>query len=181
MPQCRDVDRESHFNSHGFGFCVRRMYFKKVHSMQLGKIQHIFWECQVRFRGQSLSEQVLKTSPNHSQVSIPCDLGKNIWMEIVQKLVAVVLVSVVSNEDGLQLALTITMAMAATSALVQPYAQPQVRFVFVPFGSTNRTNPKTPWERYKSVLLVIFRAKCFVSVSLTSILQSSSGEHIALL
>ena len=80
------------------------------------------------FRGQILSEHVLKTSPNHSQVSTSCDPGKHIWMEIVQKLVAVFLVSVVSNEDGLQLAFAITVAMAATSALVQPYAQPQVRF-----------------------------------------------------
>ena len=53
--------------------------------------------------------------------------GRNIWMEIVQKLVAVFLVSVVASANGLQLSVAITLMMAATSAMVQPYARPQVR------------------------------------------------------
>ena len=48
-------------------------------------------------------------------------------MEIVQKLVAVFLVSVVTSANGLQLSVAITLTMAATSAMVQPYARPQVR------------------------------------------------------
>ena len=47
-------------------------------------------------------------------------------MEILQKLVAVALVSVVTSVDCLHLSMAITMAMAATCALVQPYLQPQV-------------------------------------------------------
>jgi len=50
----------------------------------------------------------------------------NLWMEILQKLVAVALVSVVTSVDCLHLSMAITMAMAATCALVQPYLQPQV-------------------------------------------------------
>lgn len=53
-------------------------------------------------------------------------LCRNIWMEIVQKLVAVFLVSVVASANGLQLSVAITLTMAATSAMVQPYARPQV-------------------------------------------------------
>jgi len=50
----------------------------------------------------------------------------NIWMEIVQKLVAVFLVSVVASANGFELSVAITLVMAATSAMVQPYAKPQV-------------------------------------------------------
>ena len=53
--------------------------------------------------------------------------GRSIWMEIVQKLVAVFLVSVVASANGLQLSVAITLMMAATSAMVQPFARPQVR------------------------------------------------------
>ena len=52
-------------------------------------------------------------------------LCRNVWMEIVQKLVAMLLVSVVETEKALQFSLGITLTMAATSAMVQPYAQPQ--------------------------------------------------------
>ena len=54
-----------------------------------------------------------------------CSTGRHVWMEIVQKLVAVALVSVVSSANGLQLSVALSLGMAATSALVQPYAQPQ--------------------------------------------------------
>eukprot|EP00435_Cladocopium_sp_Y103_P042205 s268_g11.t1 len=54
---------------------------------------------------------------------------RNLWMEIVQKLVAVALVSVVASADGLQLSLTITLGMAAAVGMVQPYLQPQANFV----------------------------------------------------
>lgn len=47
-------------------------------------------------------------------------------MEIVQKLLAVALVSVVASEDGLQLSLAICGGMAAAVGMVQPYSQPQV-------------------------------------------------------
>jgi len=53
-------------------------------------------------------------------------LCRSIWMEIVQKLVAVFLVSVVASANGLQLSVAITLTMAATSAMVQPFARPQV-------------------------------------------------------
>eukprot|EP00434_Breviolum_minutum_P016162 symbB.v1.2.014241.t1/scaffold1038.1/size142643/1 len=53
-------------------------------------------------------------------------LCRSIWMEIVQKLVAVFLVSVVASANGLQLSVAITLMMAATSAMVQPFARPQV-------------------------------------------------------
>eukprot|EP00434_Breviolum_minutum_P040609 symbB.v1.2.036088.t1/scaffold5017.1/size46094/3 len=53
-------------------------------------------------------------------------LCRHVWMEIVQKLVAVALVSVVSSANGFQLSVALSLGMAATSALVQPYAQPQV-------------------------------------------------------
>ena len=55
--------------------------------------------------------------------------GRNVWMEIVQKLVAMLLVSVVETEKALPFSLGITLTMAATSAMVQPYAQPQVSLV----------------------------------------------------
>ncbi|CAJ1354305.1 unnamed protein product, partial [Effrenium voratum] len=51
--------------------------------------------------------------------------GRNVFMEIVQKLVAMALVSTVSSPDGLQQALGITLGMAAMVALVQPYLKPQ--------------------------------------------------------
>ena len=54
-----------------------------------------------------------------------CSRGRHVWMEIVQKLVAVALVSVVSSANGFQLSVALSLGMAATSALVQPYAQPQ--------------------------------------------------------
>eukprot|EP00438_Fugacium_kawagutii_P021529 Skav233414 [mRNA] locus=scaffold892:179264:181696:+ [translate_table: standard] len=49
----------------------------------------------------------------------------SLYMEIVQKLVAVALVSVVNSDDGLQLSLAITLLMAAASGMVQPYFHPQ--------------------------------------------------------
>eukprot|EP00438_Fugacium_kawagutii_P001127 Skav218118 [mRNA] locus=scaffold759:258333:264065:- [translate_table: standard] len=49
----------------------------------------------------------------------------SLYMEIVQKLVAVALVSVVNSGDGLQLSLAITLLMAAASGMVQPYFHPQ--------------------------------------------------------
>ena len=60
--------------------------------------------------------------------------GRSIWMEIVQKLVAVFLVSVVESANGLQLSVAITLMMAATSAMVQPFARPQVR-LWAGFGN----------------------------------------------
>ena len=50
-------------------------------------------------------------------------------MEIVQKLVAVFLVSVVASANGFELSVAIMLVMAATSAMVQPYAKPQVRLL----------------------------------------------------
>lgn len=47
-------------------------------------------------------------------------------MEIVQKLVAVSLVSAVGSANGFQFSVAITLTMAATSAMVEPYAKPQV-------------------------------------------------------
>ena len=55
------------------------------------------------------------------------NLGRNTWMEIAQKLVAVGVVSAVSGTNGFQWCFAFTMMMAATSAMVQPYAQPQAR------------------------------------------------------
>jgi len=52
-------------------------------------------------------------------------LCRNVWMEIVQKLVAMLLVSVVETEKALQFSLGITLTMAAVSAMIKPYAQPQ--------------------------------------------------------
>ena len=57
----------------------------------------------------------------------PHNLGRNVWMEIAQKLVAVGVVSAVSITSGFQWCFAFTMMMAATSAMVQPYAQPQAR------------------------------------------------------
>ena len=48
-------------------------------------------------------------------------------MEVVQKLVAVALVSMVTSADGLQNCFGINMGMAAACAMVQAYARPQVR------------------------------------------------------
>lgn len=50
---------------------------------------------------------------------------QTLYMEIVQKLVAVALVSVVNSDDGLQLSLAIALLMAAASGMVQPYFHPQ--------------------------------------------------------
>ncbi|CAJ1357016.1 unnamed protein product [Effrenium voratum] len=47
-------------------------------------------------------------------------------MEMVQKLLAVGLVTVVSTEDGFHLSLAYVLGMAATIAMVQPYIQPQM-------------------------------------------------------
>ena len=46
-------------------------------------------------------------------------------MEILQKLVAVALVAIVSKTEGAMMPLAVTLLMAATSAIAQPYAQPQ--------------------------------------------------------
>jgi len=54
--------------------------------------------------------------------------GSSLWMEVLQKLVAVALVSTVPITDGFRISLGITLGMAATSALVQAYVRPQVRF-----------------------------------------------------
>ncbi|CAK9090057.1 unnamed protein product [Durusdinium trenchii] len=51
---------------------------------------------------------------------------RSIYMEIIQKLVAVALVSVVGSENGLEMSLTIILLMAAASAMVQPFLLPQV-------------------------------------------------------
>lgn len=51
--------------------------------------------------------------------------GHSLYMEILQKLVAVALVSVVNSDDGLQLSVAITLLMAAASGMVQPYFHPQ--------------------------------------------------------
>jgi len=56
-------------------------------------------------------------------------LGSNVWMEVVQKLVAVALVSMVTSADGLQNCFGINLGMAAACAMVQAYARPQVRLV----------------------------------------------------
>ncbi|CAJ1330193.1 unnamed protein product [Effrenium voratum] len=52
---------------------------------------------------------------------------RSVWMEMVQKLLAVGLVTVISTEDGLHLSLAYVLGMAATIAVVQPYIQPQAR------------------------------------------------------
>ena len=51
--------------------------------------------------------------------------SQSLYMEIIQKLVAVALVSVVNSDDGLALCLAITILMAAASGMVQPYFHPQ--------------------------------------------------------
>ena len=48
-------------------------------------------------------------------------------MEIAQKLIAVAIVSAVSSTNGFEWCFALTMTMAATSGMVQPYAQPQAR------------------------------------------------------
>ena len=47
-------------------------------------------------------------------------------MEIVQKLVAVALVAIVSKIEGAMMPVAVTLVMAVTSAMAQPYSQPQV-------------------------------------------------------
>ncbi|CAJ1449552.1 unnamed protein product, partial [Effrenium voratum] len=51
---------------------------------------------------------------------------RNVYMEILQKGAAIALVSVAGSEDGLQLSVAITLLMAATSGMVQPFLQPQI-------------------------------------------------------
>lgn len=46
-------------------------------------------------------------------------------MEILQKLVAVALVAIVSKIEGPMMPVAVTLVMAATSAMVHPYSQPQ--------------------------------------------------------
>ena len=48
-------------------------------------------------------------------------------MEVVQKLVAVALVSMVTSADGLQNCFGLNLGMAAACAMVQAYARSQVR------------------------------------------------------
>ena len=52
---------------------------------------------------------------------------RNVYMEILQKAAAIALVSVVRSEDGVELSVAITLLMAATSRMVQPFLQPQAR------------------------------------------------------
>ncbi|CAJ1336434.1 unnamed protein product [Effrenium voratum] len=52
---------------------------------------------------------------------------RNVYMEILQKGAAIALVSVAGSEDGLQLSVAITLLMAATCGMVQPFLQPQAR------------------------------------------------------
>ncbi|CAJ1434292.1 unnamed protein product [Effrenium voratum] len=49
-----------------------------------------------------------------------------VWMEMLQKLLAVGLVTVISTEDAFHLSLAFVLGMAATIAMVQPYIQPQM-------------------------------------------------------
>ena len=65
-------------------------------------------------------------SANNTLQPPHCSTGRHAWMEIVQKLVAVALVSAVGSANGFQWSVALSLGMAATSALVQPYAQPQV-------------------------------------------------------
>ena len=56
-------------------------------------------------------------------------LARNIWMEILLKLSAVALVTlieVVRNEAVVKLCLGVTMGTAAIISLAQPYSQPQI-------------------------------------------------------
>jgi len=53
-------------------------------------------------------------------------IGSSVWMEVVQKLVSVALVSMVSTTDGFQNCFAINLGMAAACAMVQVYARPQV-------------------------------------------------------
>jgi len=53
-------------------------------------------------------------------------LSQNLWMEIVKKLAAVSLVRLVVSVKGLEFSLGITLTMAATTAMMQPYSQKQV-------------------------------------------------------
>jgi len=56
-------------------------------------------------------------------------IGNNLWMEVVQKLVAVALVSMVTSADGLQNCFGLNSGMAAACAMVQAYARPQVNLL----------------------------------------------------
>ncbi|CAJ1357008.1 unnamed protein product [Effrenium voratum] len=49
-----------------------------------------------------------------------------VWMEMLQKLLAVGLVTAISTEDAFHLSLAFVLGMAATIAMVQPYIQPQM-------------------------------------------------------
>ena len=71
--------------------------------------------------------------------------GNNLWMEVVQKLVAVALVSMVTSADGLQNCLGIILGMAAACAMVQAYARPQVRL----FSNLSRLLQKNPWVLFQ--------------------------------
>ncbi|CAJ1361648.1 unnamed protein product [Effrenium voratum] len=53
-------------------------------------------------------------------------LCRCVWMEFVQKLLAVGLLAVMSTDDALNLALAMILGMAATIAMVRPYIQPQM-------------------------------------------------------
>lgn len=55
-------------------------------------------------------------------------LSQNLWMEILMKLAAVALVTVVeiAKNRALNLCIGITLATAATISLAQPYLQPQI-------------------------------------------------------
>lgn len=60
------------------------------------------------------------------QMMLKYALCGNLWMEILLKLVAVSLISADGRKLSLLISLAITLGMAATFALVQPYLQPQV-------------------------------------------------------
>ncbi|CAK9035742.1 unnamed protein product [Durusdinium trenchii] len=54
---------------------------------------------------------------------------QSFYLEIIQKLVAVGLVSVVNSDDGLQLCMAFTLLMAAATGMAQPYFHPQANSV----------------------------------------------------
>lgn len=72
------------------------------------------------------SERALAGS---KKVLLKYSRGRFLFMEIIQKLIAMALVSVVQSEDGLQLSLAITLLMAAASGMVQIFLQPQVNML----------------------------------------------------
>ncbi|CAJ1348906.1 unnamed protein product, partial [Effrenium voratum] len=51
---------------------------------------------------------------------------RNVYMEILQKAAAISLVAVVGSEHGRELSVAITLLMAGTSGMVQPFLQPQI-------------------------------------------------------